>query len=60
MKNTNISKNSVAGKKQGVTGSNHGKKDEKEFLINKKDVDEFDISTEYFTKNKLESDGEDF
>lgn len=60
MKNTNISKSSITGKKHGTTGLNHEKKERKEFLINKNDVDEFDISTEYFTKDKMESDGEDF
>jgi hypothetical protein len=61
MKNTNISESTDTNKKleASVTGSE--KKNGKDSLKNiKEDVDEFDLSTEYFTKDKLESDGEDF
>jgi hypothetical protein len=37
--------------------NNNGKKDT---LTNKNDVDEFDISDEYFIRSKREADGEDF
>lgn len=35
-------------------------KNPKDSVTSKKDVDEFDLDTEYFTNLKNESDGEDF
>jgi hypothetical protein len=60
MKSTNNNEN-LDDNKQGASASGSIKKNEKDSLKNiKEDVDEFDLSTEYFTKDKLESDGEDF
>lgn len=61
MGSTNASGNLNNNKKQGSLNSNHATKDNNDTMKDiKKDVDEYDLSTEYFTKKELESDGEDF
>lgn len=61
MANTKVSENSNNNKNQGSLNSNHSTKDNNDTMKDiKKDVDEYDLSTEYFTKKEMESDGEDF
>lgn len=53
-------KNNNVNDKQNNSGKGSEKKVDKDTLINKKDVDEYDLSDEYFSNNKHKSDGEDF
>jgi hypothetical protein len=60
MGNTNNDKILNSVNKHNETNRMKEKKIEKDAFKNKKDVDEFNISEEYFTKPKQETDGEDF
>jgi hypothetical protein len=60
MEKTNTDRNLDNTNKQFVKSKSKGKQEEKDALINKKDVDEYDISEEHLNSSKAESNGEDF